>query len=481
MIYQGDNEDKCPYCILSKKHDKFVSDVMKKYGSEYKVIGVYQGCQQKILMKHIISECNREFNITPDGLLNGGHGCPVCTIKKRNQKLFVKNDDFLDRIKSIHGESVTVLSEYKGYSEKIKIRHEPCGREFYVRAGDLSQGKSCRYCAGNVTKTTEIFAKEMKDRYGEEYTVLGEYKDAKTKIRVRHNICGMEWDVIPDLILRKHRCFHCRSSSGENEIENFLIHNNIVFKKQYVFKDCKHQRPLRFDFAVLDDHDKVLCLIEYDGEFHSMAVKYNCTDKEATTRLSTSLHRDEIKNAYCDTNKYPLLRISYKDRDRINTILKEHLKTYIKSSLESPTSYNLIRYKKLHVAMVDLLNELPNGVYEKTFLMGKVGAPDKMCFANLMQNKSFQRFITESKDITTNTRYVDIHRPTNDWNKYFSIGELNSFNFNAFSCMKHLFDLSVNTNTKIEKWDVRLFWKFTSFNRLLQDLDIQITKVAFTM
>lgn len=46
-------------------------------------------------------------------------------------------------------------------------------------------------------KTHEQFVEEVRQQRGDEYTVLGQYKGNKTKILMKHNTCGTEWEVRP--------------------------------------------------------------------------------------------------------------------------------------------------------------------------------------------------------------------------------------------------------------------------------------------
>lgn len=63
-------------------------------------------------------------------------------------------------------------------------------------------------------------------------------------------------------------CGCLRSSYGEIIIENILKENHILYKKKYEFKDLlsENQIPLRFDFAILNENNQVIRIIEYDGE-----------------------------------------------------------------------------------------------------------------------------------------------------------------------------------------------------------------------
>ena len=79
-------------------------------------------------------------------------------------------------------------------------------------------------------------------------------------------LCNNTFEALPIKIYMNHTtsCGCRRSSSGERIIESILKENNVEYKKQYSFDDCKYKNKLKFDFAVLKN-DELLFLIEYDG------------------------------------------------------------------------------------------------------------------------------------------------------------------------------------------------------------------------
>lgn len=49
----------------------------------------------------------------------------------------------------------------------------------------------------------------MREKYGKEFTILSEYTDSKSKIRVKHNICGNEWEATAGYFLNRGICPNC--------------------------------------------------------------------------------------------------------------------------------------------------------------------------------------------------------------------------------------------------------------------------------
>ena len=60
----------------------------------------------------------------------------------------------------------------------------------------------------------------------------------------------------------------CLSSKGELKIDKFLLKNNINFKTQVSFNDCKYKDKLRFDFGVYNQYNELIYLVEFNGRQH---------------------------------------------------------------------------------------------------------------------------------------------------------------------------------------------------------------------
>lgn len=109
----------------------------------------------------------------------------------------------------------------------------------------------------------------------------------------------------------------CVKSKGERLITQTLINMRANFIKEYKFADFmtnKH-RNYRFDWAVFDKNNSLLCVIEYDGEQHF----------DKTNKWHRSDDSDSIKDEYCKQNKIKLIRIPFYDYDKINEKYLEDL------------------------------------------------------------------------------------------------------------------------------------------------------------
>ena len=113
------------------------------------------------------------------------------------------------------------------------------------------------------------------------------------------------------LVNRNQSSCGCKNSIGELNISKILINNNINFKSQYTCSELKTEKNgyLRFDFAILNDSNEVIRLIEFDGPQH---VQENNFFKDLNVKL-----RDSQKNDFAKSNNIPLVRIPYYKRDSV--------------------------------------------------------------------------------------------------------------------------------------------------------------------
>ena len=137
--------------------------------------------------------------------------------------------------------------------------------------------------------------------------------------------CGNTISVFASNLTRLHTtsCGCANRSIGEENIEKLLKQNNINYAREYSFNDLKNQKKLRFDFAIFNNQNKLIELIEFDGRQHNNEyVPWNSAET-----LKERQQRDELKNIYCKNNNIKLIRIDYSKRD-IMTLKDLELEDY---------------------------------------------------------------------------------------------------------------------------------------------------------
>lgn len=180
-----------------------------------------------------------------------------------------------------------------------------CGNITTVRTAHLHSGavKSCG-CKNIAIKKNEL---------GKKYGLLTVIEEAPSRGNMAHWKCRCDCGNIVEvsgvnLRTGNSKSCGCVRSIGEYNIIQLLTQNNISFKHQFSFDDLVYKEKLRYDFAILDENDNPIKLIEFDGPQH---IKGNCWYTEE------GHIRDLMKEQYAKEKNIPLIRIPYKERDNI--------------------------------------------------------------------------------------------------------------------------------------------------------------------
>lgn len=101
-------------------------------------------------------------------------------------------EEIREKIKLRYNDEFELLSEYKTIDDPIVVRHKNCGYVWSPIAYNFLKGKGCRKCMqkrlnDSKRKTQEEFERQVKEKYQDQFTVLGEYKTTHTPIKMRHN------------------------------------------------------------------------------------------------------------------------------------------------------------------------------------------------------------------------------------------------------------------------------------------------------
>lgn len=212
--------------------------------------------------------------------------------------------------------------------------HFKCGNPnhpvFTSTADTLYSGEHwCPYCSGRSgdfqTETETI----CKDKDGE---LLSEYVGAYEYVTVKCNKHNYIWEVLPSNLKKGRWCPICSMGFNEKVVWDYLKDMQCNFEIQYTFDDLlgENNEKLKFDFAILDDNNNLVYLIEVDDEEHK---DRHFGNSPRQVQRQRAIERDKTKNRYCEEKNIPLYRMevpflgfkkwSYDDYYRyINTELK---------------------------------------------------------------------------------------------------------------------------------------------------------------
>lgn len=266
----------------------------------------------------IICPIHGDFEQLPYNHLMG-KGCNKCSID-RNRRQFTKSrDEFVKQSNKIHNFKYDYTSSnYINDSTKIEIICQKHG-SFYQIPNKHLLGRGCPLCKSdkfretNMEKYSEVFPRLSSDVHNNfyDYSKIN-YINAKTPVEI---VCPKHGSFlqIPSNHLNGNGCPSCKQSIGEKKIESYFIKNKIKYESQKKFNDCRNILPLRFDFWLPNFN----ILIEFDGIQHYKPVGYMNGEK----KLEYTIKCDKIKNEYCKINNIRLIRISYRELDKVEDIL----------------------------------------------------------------------------------------------------------------------------------------------------------------
>lgn len=157
--------------------------------------------------------CNHLFKMAPNKFLSGQR-CPNCKNKTISKSETKSTQHFKSEVYNLVDNEYTVLGKYKSAKTKIKMKHNKCGNIYEVSPDSFLHGSRCPECSKNHKKSTQQFKAEVCDLVGDEYTVLCEYKGARIKIKMKHNKCDYEYKVEPNAFLHGRRCPKCSSKAN---------------------------------------------------------------------------------------------------------------------------------------------------------------------------------------------------------------------------------------------------------------------------
>lgn len=305
---------------ISKKHrspytyEELLITIPEITNNEYKLV---EKNGKDIIIRHLSTVCkNNTFPTTPNRFISRNQRCPICSHIQRIKSKYKTNEEFKKEVYDLVGNEYTFLEEYKGSNIKINVRHNSsnCNNyEYPVTPSKFLSDRKCPKCAGKEI-TTEEYKEKIKQITNEEFEFLDKYTTAITPSKFLHNVCGRTFYNDPNNFENHISCKYCNASPGEKTIIGLLEENKVSYLFQYYTNDCRGKRTLPFDFAILDNNDNLIKLIEFDGQYHYFSIR-------GEEQLKHQQFSDKIKDEYCRTHNIPFLRIPYWELDNIESIL----------------------------------------------------------------------------------------------------------------------------------------------------------------
>lgn len=299
--------------------EQYKTEIKEKYGNEYTLLSEYVKSTDKIHVRHNI--CGTEWYPNAGDLMKKKI-CPVCGKKQLCKNISKTPEQFKKEFYELSNGEYELLSEYYRSNINVKIKHNLCGKEFEMMPQKYLSGQRCPHCRPNRKKTQEEFENEVYELYGDEFTVVGEFKNTYTSIDILHNKCNHINNVKPsDFLMKKTFCKFCNQSAIESLIEKALNEMNIEYEIQKKFDGLVGVRGnnLSYDFYFIYNNNEYL--VEGQGEQHYHVVKH-FGDK---AKFEKQQEHDKRKRDYAESNNIILIEIPYWEYKNVKEIIKSRL------------------------------------------------------------------------------------------------------------------------------------------------------------
>lgn len=344
------NGTRCSKCQPNsrKTPEKLNQELVQKGLGEYELVGEYNGSNKPSLFKHKV--CSKTFETRSSRILSGEKTCPYCleetsetnrlkemktTVNHLNPEIellyFSKKDirigvfkhekcgkefeaninnfkqsptcpkcrkgramtqdEFRKEVEMLGEGNYLLLSEFKGSSGKVKLKHLICGHEFDLHVRSFRGGSRCPKCRKNKNrKTHEQFVREVEELVGDEYIVKSPYVLSKERIVMEHKNCGEEWQVTPAAFLSGHRCPTCAGNKKRNT-KTF---------KQEVFDLVGDEYEVIGEYvnSTTDIRLRHKCGFEYDVRPANFKIGRRCPKCEGIYKRTPEEYRKEVEEKY---------------------------------------------------------------------------------------------------------------------------------------------------------------------------------------
>lgn len=323
---------KCRYDKTSKSQTQKTSidSIKKEFANRNLTLLSKDYVSCKAPLKYV---CNKHPNdgeqqITYDAFKNNTKFCCNSCAKEHISNLKMTPTDEIIKIVESHGfEFVNVIKEgRRTFVEYVCPNHRDKGTQI-KSLSHIKRGEKCIYCAGVAKFTQDEFIEKVQQN-DKNIQILSEYNGNKSYINCRCKECGYTWETQAFNLMYGGKCPNCAGSKGEMKIRDSLDKKGIKYKREFVFDDLFGDcgKPLRFDFAVFDKTNTIICLIEFDGIQHYQPInfwgnKYSYTQ----LRFRTLQRYDKRKDDYCNKHNIKLIRIPYWEIDKVEDILNKEL------------------------------------------------------------------------------------------------------------------------------------------------------------
>ncbi|QDJ97824.1 hypothetical protein PALS2_199 [Staphylococcus phage PALS_2] len=215
---------------MNDRTKKFKEKLAERHPDRYELLSEYEGSNS--LIKYKCLRCNNIYTRHAGNIYKKNAKCKGCHVKKYDTEWFKEK-----LFKKMDINEYSLLSEYKDTKEKVKMKHNKCGKIFEATPNRLLSGDKCPHCAGNIKKTIDDIFENFKSKMnnGDDYELIkddlyNEYANIDSFVHIRHKKCNNIFKKRARYMSRTKpsKCPHCAGNIQKTNEDFSSFVSNIT-------------------------------------------------------------------------------------------------------------------------------------------------------------------------------------------------------------------------------------------------------------
>ena len=193
-------------------------------------------------------------------------------------------EEFKEEIYELVGNEYVVISEYINNKTKVKFHHNKCNKDFEMRSNNFLRGNRCPNCINKNKKIKRMNEEVFKSLLDNDYSLISPYKNLKENVTLLHLECNREFEMRPDNFLyNNQRCPYC------------------VNCKKYTIEDVKN---------IINNEEYKLISDNYVNNKEKLIIKHLNCNKEFKMTLNDFKNGNQ-RCPYCQKSKGEIIIQKY--------------------------------------------------------------------------------------------------------------------------------------------------------------------------
>lgn len=308
-----------------KLTNEFIDAALLKVGNNIQRIGNSKGYNYPLECKCLT--CNHIWDPLA-GQVIGYKSCPICKLERRAASERYDNNKIDDIFQKTN---IRRIGDYFNAVTPLNWQCLICNKILFDTYHNVVKSDNCSDCsrekiARRRSLTNADIDNDLKINNPDVIRV-GDYKNKRTKLDFKCNICAFEWPGWPQAVKNgRNGCPQCSCSKNEKRLLHYLTELEIDFIFQFKIKD--KSRIFITDFYL----PKYNMIIEYNGDQHYVPFGFGYVRPEykINDEFLKQQERDEDLRRYCKKENINLLEIDgrkYKGSN-LRAFIREYFRIY---------------------------------------------------------------------------------------------------------------------------------------------------------